>query len=189
MKILIAVTGASALEVAEKLVNELKARKNQVYLIVTDGARKLAKEEGFDLSVVERLADKIYDNSDLGASLSSSSNPPDATVVVPASLKTIGKIANGIQDELVIRVANNTLRLGRKLVVCPRETPVSAIDLENMARIARAGGIILPLNIAFYFKPKGIEDLINFIVGKIMDVLEIENNIYAKWKQNDNNRN
>ncbi len=181
MKVLVCITGASGLEIAERLVKALNESEQEVYLIITDGARKLARSEGFSLERIESLADKVFEEKQMDASISSSSNFPDAVIVVPASMKTVAKIANGIQSNLVVRAANNALRLGRRLVICPRETPVSAIDLENLARIARAGGIVLPLNIAFYFKPKRLEDVIDFLVGKILDVLGIENQLYKRW--------
>ena len=105
----------------------------------------------------------------------------DAMVIVPATMKTIGAIANGYCDDLISRAADVQLKEGRGLMVVPRETPLHTIHLENMAKLNRMGVTILPAMPAFYHKPKTMEELVDFIVGKMLDQLGIEHELYRRW--------
>ena len=103
-------------------------------------------------------------------------------VVIPASMGTVGRIAGGISGNLIERAADCIIKEGGRLVVVPRETPLSTIHLENMLRLARAGAVMIPAMPAFYNKPKTIEDMVDFVVGKVLDALGIENELYNRWK-------
>jgi len=174
MKVIIALTGASAASVGVKLIKELEGKVELIKLISSNGRKVLGIETGEKF-----LSD--YDCKDFTAPIASTSNNVDAMVICPCSVATLGKIANGITDNLITRVADGCLRTGKKLIVCPRETPVSLPQVENMGKIIKAGGIVLPLNVAFYNNPKNIDDMVGFFVGKIMDVLGLENNLYKRW--------
>jgi flavin prenyltransferase len=175
MKFIVALTGASATIVGVRLIEELK----KVGEVIT-----LVSESGQQVSEIE-TGKKItpdYDWKEFTAPIASTSNNVDAVIVCPCSVATLGKIANGITDNLITRVSDGCLRTGGKLIVCPRETPISLPQAENMTKVLRAGGIVLPLNVAFYNKPANIDDMVNFFVGKIMDCLNLENDLYKRWK-------
>jgi len=102
--------------------------------------------------------------------------------IVPCSMKTLSGIAHGYADNLILRAAENVLRLGRRLVVVPRETPLSLADIENMRRVKLAGAIVLPPNMAYYYRPQTVGEVTDFFVGKILDVLGIEHRLYKRWE-------
>ncbi|MBM3309281.1 MAG: UbiX family flavin prenyltransferase [Candidatus Altiarchaeales archaeon] len=182
MRIVVAITGASGIVLGQILVEELAKQKHEIHLIVSRGAEEVARhEEGIDLSKAKKKAFKVYDEKDLAASLASSSFKIDAMVVIPCSMKTLSGIANGYADNLIARAAENCLKMNWKLIVCPRDTPLSLPALENMRKLKIAGACILPLNMAYYYKPKTVSDVNNFFVGKILDALGLEHSLYRKW--------
>ncbi|MHA1376829.1 MAG: UbiX family flavin prenyltransferase [Candidatus Helarchaeota archaeon] len=176
MKLVIAITGASGAIYAKNLLDFLKD-KTEVHLIISKPAEIILKQE---LNLIkEYFTDKIkklYAPDDIGSLPASSSFNADAYIVVPCSLKTLGCIANGISINLITRSCEVALKENRKLIIVLRETPLSLISLENMVKLKRAGAIILPAMPGFYHKPKTIDDLANFIVGKICDQLKITHN-------------
>ncbi len=183
MKVIVGVSGASGIHYAFGLVKALKEKKAEVHLIVSEWGKKIIEEEtGKKAGDLEKMAENVYDNKNLGETISSSSALFDAVVVVPASIKTVSEIANAWTGSLISKCADNALRMRKKLVVCVRETPLSAGALKNMHKIASAGGIIFPLSPGFYHKPKNIKELDAFITGKLLDLLEIENENFERWK-------
>ncbi|MFH1722344.1 MAG: UbiX family flavin prenyltransferase [Candidatus Altiarchaeota archaeon] len=180
MKVVVGVTGASGIVLADKLLDNLKGQ--ETFLIISEAAKKVGKYEGYpSVEPLEKKASHSYRQNNLAAPISSSSFPVDAMVIVPCSMKTLSACANGYADDLIVRAAENMLKMGKKLVVCPRETPLSLSALKNMAELKTAGAIILPPNLAFYPRPESVEDVIGFFVGKILDSLSIEHNLYKKW--------
>ena len=175
MKIVVGVTGASGVTVAKRLIEELKKKKMDTKAIVSDSARLVMREESITL-----ISD--YDEKDIAADLSSSSNRIDAFVICPCSVKTLGGIAHGYTDNLISRLADNCLKMRRRVILCVRETPYSLIHIKNMELVTLAGAVVMPLNVAYYFKPKKIEDVTDFFVGKIFDLLGIEHNLYRRWR-------
>ena len=178
MKIIVAITGASGVILGKRLVQELKG--HDVHLIVSSSAAEVAKHEKVDLTALDGLA-KVHGEHNMCSPLASSSNPVDAMVVVPCSMKTLSAMANGYDDTLVARAAENVLKMGERLVVVPRDTPLTLAAIENMRKLKLAGAIILPPNVAYYSEPKTVDDLTDFLVGKIMDALRIEHRLYKRW--------
>ena len=175
MKILLAITGASGAAYGLRLLEVLKKKNIKTECIVSDAAKKIIKHEALKIP-------KCYSEKDIEAPFSSGSFKMDAMVVAPCSMKTLSAIASGFSHNLVTRSADVAVKEKKKLILVPRETPLSAIHLENMLKLARLGVVILPAMPAFYHKPKKIEDLVNFIVGKILDSLGIENELYKRWE-------
>jgi len=183
LRLVVCITGASGVIYGVKFLEVLKKIGGfEVYLIISKGAKKVIEAET-DLKIenILSLADKSFEEDSLEAPLSSSSYPIDGVIIVPASMKTISAIAHGYTNSLIIRVADIALRLKKPLILVPRETPLNAIHLENMLKLAKMGAFILPACPGFYHRPQSIEDLLNFIVGKILDVLGIKHNIYRRW--------
>ncbi|MEM0090300.1 MAG: UbiX family flavin prenyltransferase [Nitrososphaerota archaeon] len=180
MKIVVAITGASGAPIAERLLEVLKAGKHKVYLILSKKGEALVRAEA-NLEKVNSYADRIFWEDELEAPLSSGSFPIDAMVVVPCSMKTLAAIANGIEENLIIRAALVSLKQKRKLVLVPRETPLAEPHIINMLKAVRAGAVILPPVLTFYHSPKSVQDLIDFIVGRVLEILEIEHNLYKRW--------
>ncbi len=182
----IAITGASGVRIGVEVVRALSEAGVEIKgIIISRGAYAVAKyEEEIEAEELRRQLSEfgpVYSDDDFSSPLASSSNQPDAMAVVPASMKTIAGIANGYSDNLVVRAALSILRLGRRLVVAPRETPMGVIELENLVRLARAGALIVPLCVAYYHKPRTIDDITRFLAGKVLDALGIENSLYKRW--------
>jgi 4-hydroxy-3-polyprenylbenzoate decarboxylase len=183
MKVIVAITGASGVVLGQRLLEELKELKVETHLIMSGGAVDVAEsEECLPVKEIEKLASSVYDEHDLKARLASSSHIIDAMVVVPCSMKTLSSIANGFADTLITRAAENVLKMGWKMIVVPRDTPLTLAAIENMRKLKLAGAIILPPNLAYYNKPRTINDATDFIVGKILDVLGLEHNLYPRWR-------
>lgn len=181
-QIILAISGASGSVYGVRLLKALKASKVAVHLIISPTAAiNLRLETGMNADDLARLADHTYAASDLSAPISSGSFPIDGMVVAPCSTKTLAAIANGYSDNLITRAADVTLKEKRTLILVPRETPLNQIHLENMLTLARAGAILLPASPGFYHSPKTIDDLVDHIVGKIMDALHIEHKLYKRW--------
>jgi len=185
MKIVVAISGASGVVLGKRLVEVLKSNDNkdkyEVHLIISEAAKEIAGYEETDLSTARKVADYSYDEDDLQAGIASSSYGVDAMVVLPCSMRTLSAIANGFCDNLINRAAENMLKMGRLLVVSPRDTPLSLSALENMAKLRDEGALIVPPVMAYYYKPQTIDDVTDFFVGKVLDCLRIEHDLYNKW--------
>ncbi|MEM0161338.1 MAG: UbiX family flavin prenyltransferase [Thermoplasmata archaeon] len=178
MKILIGVSGASGAIYAYTLLKNIKEEK---HLIVSEHAKELIEFElNLKIDKFRKLADHCYDDNDLSAPVSSGSFKIDTMVIVPASVSTISKIANGIADTLITRAAAVSLKERRKLIIVFREMPLSTIHLKNMYELSLAGAMIVPAAPAFYTKPKSIEDLTEQVSGRVMDMIGLESNI-PRW--------
>lgn len=190
--IVLGITGASGAPYAVRLLQALTTAHRRVSLIVSKyGMRLLATEAGIDS--LDALRDTVgidawasyvetFSNDDRGAAPASGSARTAGMVVCPCSMGTLSAIAVGASRSLIERAADVTLKESRKLVLVPRETPLSAIHLGNMLRLARAGAVVMPAAPAFYHRPKEISDLVDFVVARILDHLEVEHNLVARWK-------
>jgi 4-hydroxy-3-polyprenylbenzoate decarboxylase len=179
----VAITGASGAQYGVRLVDELLNAGWSISLIVTNaGAINLDLECGIAPEVLgERDGVTLEDNGNLAARAASGSARFDAYVVCPASGTTIGKIAAGISDNLATRSALVALKERRKLILVPRETPVSTPHLEAMARMSSWGVVILPASPGFYNSPEGISDLVDFVVARILDQMDVEHALGRRW--------
>jgi len=126
---------------------------------------------------------KIWGNDDFNAPFMSGSNVPEAVIIIPCSMGKLASVANGISGNLLERIADVALKEKRQLILVVRETPLSLIHLENMVKVARAGAQILPAMPAFYHYPKTVDDMINFVVGKVLNLLRIEHNLFKGWRK------
>ncbi|KPV55668.1 aromatic acid decarboxylase [Paenibacillus sp. A3] len=190
----VGITGASGAAYGVRLCRFLLSAGEDVHLIVTDAGWRVLKEElGWDASKRQETVRLHFESDnwagkleyvpvqDIGAKTASGSFRTQGMVVVPCSMGTLSGIANGASDNLLERTADVMLKEGRKLIVVPRETPLHAIHLENMLKLARLGVRILPAMPAFYQGPQTLDDMIDFVVGKILDCMEIEHQLYKRW--------
>ncbi len=192
----IAVTGASGAIYAVRTLAALTARGLHVELVVSDYGRRLLRDELGDEASVDRLMPflasrygqeveagsiTVHSNRDLGATIASGSHGCSGMAIVPCSMKTLAGVANGLSRNLVERAADVMLKEKRRLVIVPRETPMSLPQLRNMVLCAEAGAMILPAMPAFYQMPKTLDDLADFMAGKILAGLGFENELYPPW--------
>ncbi len=178
---LIAVTGASGVYLAIRLLEILKEKDVKTELIISKNAEKIVSiETDYNISEVRKLADKNYEVNDLLAPPASGSYKLDSMIIIPCSMKSLSAIANGYANNLITRAADVMIKEKRKLILVVRETPFSAIHLENMLKLAKLGVVIFPPIPSYYIKPKNIEELIEFTIGRILDQLGIESNI-KRW--------
>lgn len=192
----LALSGASGMAYGLRLLECLLAADLQVYLLVSQAAHIVAKQE-LDVTLPARAADlqrqlseslgardgqlRVFGREDWNAPVASGSNPADAMVVCPCSMGTLAAIAHGLSDNLIERAADVMLKERRTLIVVPREAPFSALHLENMLALARMNAVILPANPGFYHRPRAVEDLVDFIVARILDQLGVGHTLMARW--------
>lgn len=186
-KYLVCITGASGARYGIRVIQALVESGCEVHAIVSRwGERVVVEETGrafaawADLTGVAQ--ERVYDAEDLSAPPASGSFRLDGAVIVPCSMNSVGAIASGVCGNLIHRVGLVCLKEKRPLVLVPRECPLSLIDLKNMATLAAAGAVISPAAPAFYYKPKTIDDLIDFVAGKILDNLGIEHGLFKRWE-------
>jgi 4-hydroxy-3-polyprenylbenzoate decarboxylase len=192
----VAISGASGAIYGVRLLEYLLHEKHKVYLTLTQEARLIIRDElgwewgaGFEETakvLEERYAgfDLMYCNEkDMTAPIASGSVPTQGMVIAPCSMKTLAAIAHGFSSNLVERAADVTLKERRPLLLIPRETPLSQVHLRNMLMLSEMGATLIPAMPAFYNHPRSIDDMVNFIVGRALDGLKIENRIYQRWKE------
>jgi flavin prenyltransferase len=184
-RIIIAISGASGVIYGIELLKELAKRDIEVHLVISEsGKRNIAIETEYSVGDIESMADRVHDNSDLGAPLASGSFLTDGMVVAPCTIKTLSGIANSYSENLIVRAADVVLKEGRKLVLLVRETPLHKGHLQLMTTAADLGAHILPPIPSFYHHPKTIEDIILQTIGKVFDYLEIEHDLFKRWGEN-----
>ena len=181
-KIVIGFSGASGIIYGIRLIEVLHSMNIEIYLIISEWAKKnIEIETDKTLEYVKSLSSVNYDNFRLDASVSSGSFLHNGMVIVPCSMKSLSSIANGYDDTLISRAASVTLKESRKLIIVPRETPLSRIHLENMIKLQQAGAIILPAMPGFYHKPSTVQEIVDHLVGKILDQLNVKHDLFKRW--------
>ena len=179
MRIVIGISGASGVIYGASLMHALEA---ETALVVSKTAKDILRyETELSIESVYQLADEVFEDEDMFAPIASGSNQFDAMVIVPCSESTVAKIANGISDTLITRAAAVCLKEHRRLIIVPRETPISAIMLENELKLARLGVAIVPASPGFYPKPKTVQEMVDFVVGRILDQLGQPNELFDRW--------
>jgi len=194
--IAVAFTGASGVQYGLRLVECLLGADRDVYLMVSQAAQVVVNMET-DLRLPGRPEEmqgylaghfsarpgqlRVFGRQQWTAPVASGSNPPEAVVICPCTTGTLASVANGICDDLIDRAADVALKERRKLILVVRETPFSSIHLENMLRLAQAGAVIMPANPGFYFRPQAVEDIIDFMVARVLDHLGVAHSLSARW--------
>ena len=182
MKFILSISGASGVIYGVKLLQEMVRMNLEVHLIISETAKQILKHEiKQDYKELYKLAYKTYENNGLFSPPSSGSFEHDGMIVVPCSMKTLSAVANGYGDTLIARAALCCLKENRKLILVPRETPLNKTGIKNMLLAKENGAVILPAMPAFYHKPEKIGDLVDFIVGKILDQLNIKHSLFKRW--------
>jgi 4-hydroxy-3-polyprenylbenzoate decarboxylase len=192
----VAITGASGSQYGLRLIECLIAAGLRVYVLVSQAGQVVLKMEA-DLDVPARPADaeaffsayfgarpgqlRVFGRQQWTAPVASGTNPPDAMVICPCTTGTLASVAAGVSTSLIDRAADVTMKEARKLILVVRETPFTAIHLENMLRLARAGAVIMPANPGFYFKPTRVEQIVDFMVARILDHLGVANDLAPRW--------
>lgn len=183
MLLIVGITGASGVIYGIRLLEVLSTNKEvETHLIISKaGEKNIRYETDWELEQVRALADICYDIDDIGAQLSSGSFKRDGMVIAPCSMKTLSALANSYADNLIARSADITLKERRRLVLLVREAPLHLGHLRNMARLTEMGAIVFPPVPAFYHKPQTIQDLIDHTIGRVLDIFDIEHNLFARW--------
>jgi 4-hydroxy-3-polyprenylbenzoate decarboxylase len=182
MKLIIGITGSTGAIYGIRMLETLKKLGVETHLIMSEwGEKCITMETEFTPDYAKSLASTTSDDKNMAASVSSGTHKVDGMIVAPCSMKTLSSIANGYDGTLVSRAASVTIKESRKLVLMARETPLSAIHLENMLKLARLGIVILPPVTEFYTKPQSIDDIVNHGVGKCLDQFNIEHDLYVRW--------
>lgn len=193
----LALTGASGLAYGLRLLESLLRAERPVQLVYSQAAQIVARQE-LDLELPSRPAEaraallarlpgvpaellQVFGREEWFAPIASGSNPPQAMVVCPCTMGTLAAIAQGLSDNLIERAADVVLKEGRKLILVPRETPFSVLHLENMLRLARAGAVILPPSPGFYQRPQSVAEIVDFVVARVLDQLQVPHRLLAPW--------
>ena len=201
--ITVALTGASGMPYALRLIECLLAAQCRVYVLASQAAAVVAKQE-LNITLPARAADlqafllqqfnatpdqlQVFGREEWFAPIASGSNPPDAMVVCPCTMSTLAAIATGLADNLIGRAADVVIKERRTLILVPRETPFSAIHLENMLKLARLGVVILPANPGFYHHPQSVQAIVDFVVARILDQLAVPHQLLARWGESESDR-
>lgn len=182
MRLIVAMTGATGAIYGIRLLEVLKKKGVETHLILSRWAEETIKiETSWTVEAVRELASMCYREDELGAALASGSFRHQGMIIAPCSMKTLAAIAHGLALNLITRAADVALKEGRKLILVPRETPLNVIHLENMLKLARLGAVILPPMPAFYHHPRSLQDLVDHLIGRILDQLDIEHELYRRW--------
>jgi len=182
LRLVVGISGASGVIYGLRTLEILHSMKIETHVVLSQwGEKNIEIETDKTIEYVRSLSTALYRNDSLAAPISSGSFLHSGMIIVPCSMKTLASIANGYDDTLISRAAGVTLKESRLLVVVPRETPLSRIHLQNMLKLAEAGAVILPAMPGFYHKPTSLQDMVDHLVGKIIDQFNIRNNLSRRW--------
>ena len=182
MKILVAITGASGSLYAQRLLDNLDPAAHELHVIQSQYAPAVMAEElpgGLRLPV----GATAHNLRSMNLPFASGSNPPDAMVVIPCSMGTLGRIAHGLSSDSLLRCADVMLKERRKLILVPRETPLSLVHVKNFELLLLAGAMILPANPSFYMRPQTVEQVVDTVVARVLDHLGIPQNLVKRWQE------
>lgn len=182
MKILVAITGASGALYAQRLLDNLDPNRHEIHVVLSTYARQVVLEElpgGLRLPA----GAQTHNVKSMNAPFASGSNPPDAMVVIPCTMGTLGRIAHGYSEDVLLRAADVVLKEKRKLILVPRESPVSLVHVKNMELLLLAGATILPANPSFYTGPTTITAVVDTVVARVLDHLGVPQTLVPRWKE------
>jgi len=180
--VVVAVSGASGAPIAVRVLRGLRAARLPVALVVSDGAEKVVVEEsGLDLAALSKLATTVYADDDLTAPIASGSVPTRGMAVVPCSANSVARLALGLGDSLIARAAHVHLKERRPLVIVPRETPMPTLMLRHLTTLSELGVVVLPAAPAYYLHPQTIDDVTDFLAGRVLDHLGVHHRLYRAW--------
>lgn len=182
MKILVAITGASGSLYAQRLLDQLDPRQHEIHVVLSNYANQVIREE---LPDGLRLPPGVvaHNLKSMNAPFASGSNPPDAMVVIPCSMGTMGRIAHGYSEDVLLRAADVVLKEKRKLILVPRETPLNLVHVKNMELLLLAGVTLIPANPSFYTRPQTVEQVVDTVVARVLDHLGVPHRLVARWAE------
>jgi 4-hydroxy-3-polyprenylbenzoate decarboxylase len=182
LRILVAITGASGALYAQRLLDNLDPREHEVHVVMSNYAHQVIAEE---LPGGLRLPEGVKTHSlkSMNAPFASGSNPPDAMVVIPCTMGTLGRIAHGYSEDVLLRAADVVLKEKKKLILVPRETPLSLVHVKNFELLLLAGATILPANPGFYARPETIQEVVDTVVARVLDHLDVPNKLVVRWAE------
>jgi len=182
LRILVAITGASGALYAQRLLDNLDPAAHEIHVVLSAYAHAVLSEElpgGLRLPA----GAKAYPLRSMNAPFASGSNPPDAMVIIPCTMGTLGRIAHGYSEDVLLRAADVMLKEKKKLVLVPRETPLNLVHIKNIELLLLAGATILPANPSFYARPQTVEEIVDTVVARVLDHLGVSHHLLARWKE------
>lgn len=181
MRILVAITGASGSLYAQRLLDQLDPGRHEVHVMLSQYAPQVIGEE---IPGGLRLAPGVstHGHRSMNVPFASGSNPPDAMVVIPCSMGTLGRIAHGLSSDAMLRCADVMLKERRKLVLVPRETPLSLVHVKNFELLLLAGATLIPANPSYYTRPGSVQDVVDTVVARVLDHLGVPHSLVARWR-------
>jgi flavin prenyltransferase len=182
VKILVAITGASGSLYAQRLLDHLDPREHEVHVVLSNYANQVIREE---LPDGLRLPDGVQSHGlkSMNAPFASGSNPPDVMVVIPCSMGTMGRIAHGYSEDVLLRAADVVLKEKRKLILVPRETPLNLVHVKNMELLLLAGATLIPANPCYYTRPTTVEQVVDTVVARVLDHIGVRHKLVARWSE------
>jgi len=182
LKILVAITGASGALYAQRLLDNLDPHAHEIHVVLSNYAQQVIAEELPD-GLKLHSGTKLHNLKSMNAPFASGSNPPDAMVVIPCTMGTMGRIAHGYSEDVLLRAADVVLKEKRKLILVPRETPLSLVHVRNMELLLLAGATILPANPGFYSNPKTVQEVVDTVVARVLDHLGLPHKLVPRWSE------
>jgi len=182
VKLLVAITGASGTLYAQRLLDNLDPRAHEIHVVLSNYAQQVIAEElpgGLRLPA----GVKTHNIKSMNAPFASGSSPPDAMVVIPCTMGTMGRIAHGYSENVLLRAADVVLKEKKKLILVPRETPLNLVHVKNMELLLQAGAIILPANPSFYTRPQTVRQVVDTVVARVLDHLGLPQTLVARWAE------
>jgi 4-hydroxy-3-polyprenylbenzoate decarboxylase len=180
LRILVAITGASGALYAQRLLDNLDPSRHEIHVVMSSYAHAVLSEElpgGLRLPPGARM----HNLKSMNAPFASGSSPPDAMVIIPCTMGTLGRIAHGFSEDVLLRAADVVLKEKRKLILVPRETPLNLVHVKNFELLLLAGAVILPANPSFYTRPQTVEQVADTVVARVLDHLGVEHSLVPRW--------